>query len=205
MAAFEFKYTNRQFFLGCASGFFAIVFLIAFTYIIFNLNDFLKSHALETVFLIVMGAVMIISFFAKMNGGSELKSKLVLTDTSIIVKGEHRYLLSDLLFDEYVSDQYHCFHLYTKDKGFTLYTNEKDDFIKHLLKSDVQKDLFEIDDYGFDRNSSTVMIKARSGRLLGFNLDNGSFSIFREDDKEEDKPLFEPKYFIQTPGYKRKK
>ncbi|MEQ8523122.1 hypothetical protein [Gracilimonas sp.] len=205
MAAIEFKYTNRQVFLGCTSGFFVIVFLIAFTYIIFNLNDFLETHAIETIFIIVMGAVMFFSFFAKMNGGAELKSKVVLTGTSIIVKGEYRYLLGDLFIDEYVSDHYHCFHLYTKDKDFTLYTNEKDDFIRHLLKSDIQKEFFEIDQYDFDRNSSTVMIKAKSGRMLGFNLDTGAFSVFQEDDKEEEKPLFEPKYFIQTPGYKRRK
>ena len=204
MAAIEFKYTNRQFFTGCAFVFFSISFLIAFTFIIFNLNDFLETHALETILIILVGGFMLFAFLANMNGGSELKSKLVLTDSSIVVKGEHRYLLEDLLFDEYVSDQYHCFHLYTKDKKFTLYTNEKDDFITHLLKSDVQKDLFEIDEYGFDRNSATVMIKARSGRMLGFNLDTGAFSIFQEGDEDKEKTLFEPEYFIQTPGYEQK-
>ncbi|WP_428236593.1 hypothetical protein [Gracilimonas sp.] len=204
MAAAEFKYTNRQLFLGCASGFFALIFLIAFTYIVFNLNDFLETHAIETLFIIVIGAVMIISFITKINGGAELKPRVAVTDSSIIVKGEHRYQLSDLLLDEYESDYYHCFHLYTKSKDFTLYTNEKDDLIKHLLNSDIQKHRFEIDVYDFERNSSTVMIKSKSGRMLGFNLDNGAFSIFQEEDAEEDKALFEPKYFIQTPGYKRK-
>ncbi|WP_421774295.1 hypothetical protein [Gracilimonas sp.] len=204
MAGIEFKYTNRQLFIGCASGFFAIVFLIAFTYIIFNLNDFLETHAIETIFIIVVGAVMVISFFTKMNGGSELKSKAELSGTSLIVKGEHRYLLSDLLLDEYISDGYHCFHLYNRDNSFTLYTNEKDDLIKHLLESDIQKDRFEIEVYDFERNSSTVMIQAKSGRMLGFNLDSGSFSIFHKDDTDEDKALSEPEYFIQTPGYKKR-
>lgn len=204
MEAVEFKYKNKQYFLGCASGFFMIIFFIAFSYILFNFNDFVESHLLETIFIMVMGGLMIISFFSKLNGGSELKSNIQLSGSSIIVKGEHRYLLSDLLFDEYVSEDYHCFHLYNKDKTFTLYTNEKDDFIQHLLNSSVQKETFEIKQYDFERNSSTVMIKAKSGRMLGFNLDNGSFSIFQETDREEDKQVWDPEYFIQTPGYKKK-
>jgi hypothetical protein len=48
------------------------------------------------------------------------------------------------------------------------------------------------------------MIKAKSGRMLGFNLDSGAYSIFQIDDEAEDKPLYEPEYFIQTPGYKKK-
>ncbi len=204
MAAIEFKYTNRQLFLGCASGFFAIIGTIAFVYIIFNLNDFLESHTIETIFLIIMGAFLIMSFIAKMNGGKEIKSKAVLSGVSLIVKGEQRYPISDLLLDEYISEDYHCFHLYNRDNNFTLYTNEKDDLIKHLLESDIQKHRFEIEGYDFERNSSTVMIKAKSGRMLGFNLDNGSYSIFQKDDADEDKPMLEPEYFIQTPGYKKK-
>ncbi|MGN8224125.1 hypothetical protein [Gracilimonas sp. BCB1] len=204
MAGIRFKYTNRQLFIGCASGFFAIIGTIAFVYILFNLNDFLETHALETVFLIIMGAIMVFSFFAKMNGGKELKSKAELSGTSLIVKGEHRYMLTDLMLDEYQSENYHCFHLYNRDNNFTLYTNEKDDLIKHLLESDVQKNRFEIEVYDFERNSSTVMIQAKSGRMLGFNLDSGSYSIFQKDDADEDKALYEPEYFIQTPGYKRK-
>jgi len=87
---------------------------------------------------------------------------------------------------------------------FTLYTNEQDDFIKELMKSDIQKNQFEIDQYEFDSNSAAVMIKAKSGRMLGFNLDSGAYSIFQIDDEAEDKPLYEPEYFIQTPGYKKK-
>ena len=205
MPTIEFKHTNHQYFMGCASGFFSIIFMIAFTYILFNFNDFIETHLIETIFIVVMGALMIISFFSRMNGGAELKSKIALSDSSIIVKEEHRYLLNDLQFDEYGSESYHCYHLYTKDKDFTLYTNEKDDFIQHLLNSNIQKDRFEIEEYDFDRNSSTVMIKAKNGRMLGFNLDTGAFSIFNADDSSEDKPLWEPTYFIQTPGYRRKK
>ena len=139
-----------------------------------------------------------------MQGGKELKSKIALSGTSIIVNGEYRYALSDFCLDEYVSDHYHCFHLYTNDKMFTLYTNEQDDFIKELMKSDIQKNQFEIDQYEFDSNSAAVMIKAKSGRMLGFNLDSGAYSIFQIDDEAEDKPLYEPEYFIQTPGYKKK-
>ena len=118
------------------------------------------------------------------------------------MKGEYRYSFSDLYFDEYVSENYHCFHLYTSDKQFTLYTNEKDDFVEHLLKSDIQQQRFEIKQYDFDRNSSAVMIKATSGRMLGFNLDSGAYSVSQIDDK--DKPLYEPEHFIQTPGYRKK-
>lgn len=200
----EFKATNKQRMIGCLSGFFAIIFLIAFTYILFNIGDFLESHAFETIFLIVMGALMIFSFFAKMQGGKELKSKITLSSKSLVVKGEYRYLLADLFLDEYVSEDYHCFHLYSNDKMFTLYTNEKDELIRELLKSDIQKNSYELEQYDFERNSSLVLIKAKSGRMLGFNLDNGSYSIFHIDDDDEDKPVYEPQYFIQTPGYKRK-
>jgi len=204
MEQIEFRYTNKQRLLGCTSGFFVVLFLIAFTYILFNIGDFWETHAVETIFVIVMGAMMFFSFFHKMNGGKELKSKIALSGTSIIVKGEYRYSFSDLCLDEYVSENYHCFHLYTSDKQFTLYTNEKDDFVEHLLKSDIQKRSFEIEQYDFDRNSSAVMIKATSGRMLGFNLDSGAYSISQMDDKDEDKPLYEPEHFIQTPGYRKK-
>lgn len=204
MARIEFRYTNRQFFNGCASVFFSIALLISLSYIVFNLNDFIESHPLEMVLLMLFVAFMLYSFVMKMRGGKELKSKIVLTDSSIIVNGTYRFLLTDLCLDEFISEHYHCFHLYTQDKSFTLYTNEKDDFIKKLLDSNIGKELFEIDQYEFEPNSATVMIKARSGRMLGFNLNNGTFSIFRYKEDDTEKPLFEPKYFIQTPGYKQK-
>ena len=204
MASIEFRHTNKQRLLGCSGVFFSLLFVAALIFIISNLGDFLETHAIETFFILLMGAIMAYSFFKRLQGGKELKSNITLTSSSVIVKGEQRYLLEDLTLDEYKSGTYHCFHLYTNDKMFTLYTNQKDDFIKQLLKSDIEKHTFELDDYGFDRNSSTVMIKATSGRMLGFNLDTGDYSIFHTDDAKEDKPLYKPEYFIQTPGYKRK-
>jgi hypothetical protein len=204
MASIEFRHTNKQRLLGCTSGFFVILFMIAFTYILLNIGDFWETHAVETIFLIVLASGLLFSFLKKMQGGKELKSKIALSGKSVVAKGEYGYALSDLCLDEYVSNQYHCFHLYTNDKMFTLYTNEQDDFIKELLKSDIQKNQFEIDQYEFDSNSAAVMFKAKSGRMLGFNLDSGAYSIFHVDDEDDDKPLYEPEYFIQTPGYKRK-
>lgn len=204
MADIEFRNTNRRSFAGCSIVLFSITFLIAFIYIILNLNDFIESHPFEFFLIILMGAFMVFFWFSKLSGGSELNSDLAVNDLSIIVNGEHRFPRNVLQLDEYVSDNYQCFHLYTKDKDFTLYTNEKDDLIQHLLKSDIQKESFEIDEYDFDHNSATVVIKARSGRVLRFNLDNGTFYLFQESNRDEEEMLFKPEYFIQTPGFKQK-
>lgn len=193
----NFKYTNKQYFLRGAQGFFSLIFGIMFLYILINFRDFWEHDKLAVSFILFLGIVFSVSLFRK-SKSNELKSNAYLSDKVLIVGGTNRYELSKLQLDEYVSNDYHCFHLYNNSKTFTIYTNVKDDLFKSLLASDLNKNTFNITKYHFNR-TSLVTIKS-DGRTFTFDLDTGKFSFLSNATSE--KEVFEPRYFVQTPIYK---
>lgn len=199
MPGIEFTNTNKQRGLQGCSLFFLGVFLIAAGYIIINAGTFIKEHPIGFFFIILMVIGFLVPFFRMR--GKETKGNTKLSDASLMVGGTQRYPLGTLILDVYTRNgKNDYFHLYTRDKGFTLYTPYEDDLISELLKKDIEKNYYEVTNYDFRQGQdSIVYISAEEGRELSFNLDTGTFKIRKSG--EEEFNSYTPVDFIQTPKF----
>lgn len=199
MKGTTFKYTNKQYFLGCFKWFFTILFFFAFIYILSDLGSFLETHALETVILILVAAGTLFMFFSG-GKGKELKSDVYLSGKSVIFGGKLRIPLEELELIEYHSTDRNTLHLlHDKSKSFVLYTNQPDAFIEQLKQTSVTKRSYSYSEYKFSRDS-VVWVGAEGGRELAINLDTGNYSTLEEGEVQE----FEPEKFIIAPVYVKK-
>ena len=203
MSSIQFKYTNKQQFLGCMMIGCLIIFLGAFLYILFNIADFWESHALEVVFILVMGVGIIFSTFFRAKG-TEWKKNVTLSAQELGLGNQHRFPLEGLQLDVYTQNSKTYYHLYNTSKNFTLYTYETDALIAALLTSKIKINHFELTHYDFDRNH-TVAIKTKEGREMAFNLDSGAFNLYgpEADGQVGRIEKYLPDFFIQVPTYKK--
>ncbi len=196
---YEFKHTNKQYFLRGCVGFFMIVGGIASVFILINIVDFWETHAFETTLFLIMLVVVGSSMLKGLNR-KEIKKNARLSSNSFIADNQ-RFPLDSLELYEFKSDDYNAF-LLTHDKyKIALYTNQRDDLIKKLQTSSVKKHTKAISDYKFERNSATAYIMFDGKNEFSFNLNTGRYSFYDAESGEKPK-TYNPEKFIQTPAYK---
>jgi len=195
---YEFKHTNKQYFLRGCMGIFIVIAGIASLFILINIKDFWETHALETSFFLIM--LVIVSFsIIRGSSGREIRKNARLSSNSFITDNM-RFSLDSLELHEFRSADYDAFLLKHDKQKIALYTNQEDDLIKKLQASSVKTIIRAIEDYKFDRNSATAYILYDGKNEFSFNLNTGRYSFYDAESGEKPK-INNPEKFIQTPGY----
>lgn len=197
MKTYHFTYTNKPRIIRSGQAFFILTFFIATGYIITNIQSFWKTHPIQIVILFLIICGVVIPMLLKKDG-RESKEDITLSDDVLIIGDMIRIPLQSLQLDSYHSEElnHHCYHLSSSGDQFTLYTNQKDDLISHLLGTEIRQHSFTISDYQFKR-SSEVFIETENNRSFYFDLDSGKYAINGRENQRT------AKLFIQTPGFKK--